>query len=1328
MKKILTILFLLIAFFAKSQKITYTPMNNAGYRFYYFMSDSGQAVPFRNLSLGRGTTRPGSIVCNTVDSLLYYYNGVRFVLIGVNSSGTRVDSLTLKDSILCAWQNGTSVCTSLTDYSNKQDSNTLVKTVVGSDTLNTVLWWSKGVSHSLPPIYTHSGGGGTNNNIGSGFRLVVPSSNNIKTLFCNGCTLDSISNANALTVTVPPTDTALIKTLINDSMPNLQRVTDVGYTTTNPVVSSMLIAALGASGTQPEVDAGSNGNSVALAMNSTDQPYVRFNKPYSSLLKEDSVTSSRLWNLPDSSGILALSVNGIYAGKNGNIPIPVGGSGTVTQFNFTNSTGITGTVTNATTTPTLVLSIDTAAFSNFSVKVRSLFSATSPIHYVNGLIYADTGLVANSSLVTAYDLLKSRDSVQNNIPLQFNPIQGTNITLSGTYPNITFTSSGSGTGITNIYPTYPNYRINDSTFGFRYDSLQLPHGLEYANVDTTTWNDTTLVDRKYLFQQGFLKANQSITVTATGDATGTSTSSPTAPSLPLVLATVNSNVGSFTNANITVNGKGLITAAANGSSGSVLGTGTTQQVAWWRSSNTLSSNSNLFYDTANFRLGIFQGTPLTRLHIVDTTTAVPRGILIDQISTGTNGARETQRKARGTVASPTTIVTGDVLASWTASGYEGTNFIESGKILVTSKGTIATSKVPAFMDLQTANTNGALTTGIDIDTGQVITLPHYTNTNGLLFTNNLGVISQVPTPAHNGMHLNVVGGSLAFTDTVSQIPIDLTGVRNWDILIYDSLHSKFIRSMIIATSPLSYNAATTTFTLGTVPEILGGTNQTTYSSGDMLYASGTNTLSKLGIGTNGQTLHIVGGLPVWRDTAASGSSAQWTTISTNNMYSSLSGNVGIGISAIPLSKFQVRINNISAAPDSSQGILLDDTTTVSLGNQRKSPGIYFSNNAFKTNATVASQKWDFRIYQAGVEGPTISAARLRFGQQVLGGGFNDSLMTVSRNGVSMGKDSATAPLDVYNPTSSGAPILKLSSSGSGNTWLLQSFGTTAMALYPVGSASVTATNYALATVGTTLTSLNVASTGSVDMRVNDAAMVHATSAAVSIGSSTNAVASAMLQIMGTSKGFLPPFVTTGQKNAISSPNVGLQVYDSSLHKMNIYDGNWVQLSEALFTNSATKTVTNTTTETTLIGTGVGSLTLPANYLQVGKQLRVKFGGVYTAPITPGNFIINVKLGGTTIATGTASAILANASNASFSGEAKIVCITAGGSGTVVVEGGLDYSVGNNLARFTVDLNNAGATTTVNTFTADAIDVTATWDTAVSTKSITCTQVSIEAIN
>lgn len=43
----------------------------------------------------------------------------------------------------------------------------------------------------------------------------------------------------------------------------------------------------------------------------------------------------------------------------------------------------------------------------------------------------------------------------------------------------------------------------------------------------------------------------------------------------------------------------------------------------------------------------------------------------------------------------------------------------------------------------------------------------------------------------------------------------------------------------------------------------GGTNQTTWTTGDLLYASGTNTLSKLGIGSSTQVLTVSGGVPTW---------------------------------------------------------------------------------------------------------------------------------------------------------------------------------------------------------------------------------------------------------------------------------------------------------------------------------------------------------------------------------------------------------------------------------------------------------------------------------
>lgn len=111
--KILTILLCFFAFAAKAQTITYVPFSSAGVQFKYQITDSGFNLPFRELSLRRGSIRPGSVICNTTDSLLYYYNGVRFVLIGVAASGNRVDSLTLNDSVLCVWQQGASVCTNL---------------------------------------------------------------------------------------------------------------------------------------------------------------------------------------------------------------------------------------------------------------------------------------------------------------------------------------------------------------------------------------------------------------------------------------------------------------------------------------------------------------------------------------------------------------------------------------------------------------------------------------------------------------------------------------------------------------------------------------------------------------------------------------------------------------------------------------------------------------------------------------------------------------------------------------------------------------------------------------------------------------------------------------------------------------------------------------------------------------------------------------------------------------------------------------------------------------------------------------------------------------
>ena len=91
--------------------------------------------------------------------------------------------------------------------------------------------------------------------------------------------------------------------------------------------------------------------------------------------------------------------------------------------------------------------------------------------------------------------------------------------------------------------------------------------------------------------------------------------------------------------------------------------------------------------------------------------------------------------------------------------------------------------------------------------------------------------------------------------------------------------------------------------------------------------------------------------------------------------------------------------------------------------------------------------------------------------------------------------------------------------------------------------------------------------------------------------------SAEVTVTSTTKGFLPPRMTTAQKNAISSPSAGLFVYDSTLGALSVYTSSWLTLG-----TTSSSFVIKTTTYTAVNGDdimadtsgGTWTLTLPSS--------------------------------------------------------------------------------------------------------------------------------------
>lgn len=196
--------------------------------------------------------------------------------------------------------------------------------------------------------------------------------------------------------------------------------------------------------------------------------------------------------------------------------------------------------------------------------------------------------------------------------------------------------------------------------------------------------------------------------------------------------------------------------------------------------------------------------------------------------------------------------------------------------------------------------------------------------------------------------------------------------------------------------------------------------------------------------------------------------------------------------------------------------------------------------------------------------------------------------------------------------------------------------------------------------------------------------------------------------------------------APSSPGEG-DKWNDSTQKADIAFLSGIKQSRVgcIFTQTQNVTVANTVTETTLIGTGIGTVTLPANFFTAGKTLLIRLRGYFSTTGAP-NIQFKLKHGAVTLVDSGAFATPANVANQLFDLYWVITCYTTGATGTVWTQGqGTLYGAHASSTMFDMETT---AAVTIDTTASGAMDATVTWGTANPSDTITATNFSVEVLN
>lgn len=318
------------------------------------------------------------------------------------------------------------------------------------------------------------------------------------------------------------------------------------------------------------------------------------------------------------------------------------------------------------------------------------------------------------------------------------------------------------------------------------------------------------------------------------------------------------------------------------------GTGTTTQftagsIIFAGASGVYSqSNTKFFWDNTNNRLGVNTGAPNVNLTVVSNTQtasppsagSLPAGTDLYILGADAANTRITQdaygsgnypaytgRQARGTAASPTASQTGDILAQYTGRGYGATGFASA------SNARIDMEAAENFTDTAQGSYISMHTTALGATSpverfrvgpsGQWGIGGATYGTTGYAFVS--GGASAAPSWSQISLTAGVTGTLPAANGGTGQ-----SSYTTGDILYASSSSAlsklaavatgNVLLSQGVGTAPAWGQVSLTSAVTGTLPAANGGTGQNTYTVGDLLYASGSTALSKLTAVATGSVL------------------------------------------------------------------------------------------------------------------------------------------------------------------------------------------------------------------------------------------------------------------------------------------------------------------------------------------------------------------------------------------------------------------------------------------------------------------------------------------